>query len=119
MTDFKLDNNYDLAIENDDLVLVDGVDAIAQDCEVRLLTFLGEWFLDQRIGIPYYQQILGQKPRLVLIKGIIRKGILTTPGILGVKDLQADYINSTRVLSLSFTADTVEGTFVYDKELII
>jgi hypothetical protein len=46
--DLKLTGQKDLEIDAEtfDLVLIDGVDAIAQDCDVRLQFFLGEWFLD-------------------------------------------------------------------------
>ncbi|GAG92615.1 unnamed protein product, partial [marine sediment metagenome] len=36
MADFKLDSNFDLVIENDDFVLVDGLEAIAQQLRIRL-----------------------------------------------------------------------------------
>lgn len=117
--DLKLDENRDLAIENDDLVLVDGLEAIAQDCEVRLNFFLGEWFLDTRLGIPWFQRILGHKPRLIAVKSIIKKGILTTPGILGIIDFDLTWDGVTRALSIEFRANTVEGEFEYKKELII
>lgn len=117
--DLKLDDDGDLALENDDLVLLDGVDAIVQDVAVRLRTFKGEWFLDQRIGIPYLQQILGQKPRLMAIKAIYRAAILTTPGVTGVDDLQVTYDGKTRSISVSFTGQSTEGPFTFDREIIV
>ena len=119
MADLKLDNTNDLAIEDDDLVIIDGIDAIAQDCEVRLNFFQGEWFLDTRLGVPYYQKILGTKPRLIAVKGILRKAILTTPGILSILDFELDFDASTRRLSTSFRANTVKGEFEFNKELIV
>ena len=117
--DLKLDENGDLAIENDDLVLVDGLEAIVQDCEVRLNFFFGEWFLDTRLGVPWFQRILGQKPRLVAVKSIIKKAILTTPGILSIIDFDLNWDSARRNLSIEFRANTVEGEFEYNKELII
>jgi len=119
MSDLKLDTNHDLAIENGDLVLVDGVDAIAQDLDVRLQTFQGECFLDTRIGVPYFQSILGQKPRLTAIKGIFRDSVLSTSGVQSISDFTLDYDGSTRELSLSMQVQSVEGSFNYTKELII
>ena len=120
MSDLKLDpGTGDLAIEDHSLVLATGVEAIAQDCRVRLKFFLGEWFLDTRLGVPYYQRILGKKPRLPTIRSIFRKVILTTPGIINVSDLVVDFELRTRKLSVSFRAISTEGSFTFDEELII
>jgi hypothetical protein len=119
MADLKLTTDHDLEFSGGDLVLLDGVDAIAQDCDIRMMTFLGEWFLDTRIGVPYFEKILGEKPRLVALKGIFRDAIMSTPGIESISDFQIDFDGLSRELSISFLADTVEGTFSYNKELVI
>jgi hypothetical protein len=119
LMDIKLDSSHDIAIENDDLVLLDGVDAIGQEVSIRLQFFLGEWFLDARVGLPYYEKILGQKPRISVVTSIFRESILSTPGILTVTDLEIDFTGATRALSVSFFADTVEGPLTYDKEFIL
>lgn len=117
--DIKLTPAWDIAIENDTMVLVDGLDAIAQDIQARLLFFLGEWFLDRRIGVPYFEKILGQKPRLPVIKSIFRQAILTTPGVLAVNDLLVDYDGQGRRLSVSFNATTDQGVITFNRELIL
>jgi len=51
--DLKLNDNYDLAIEDGDLVLVcDGAE-VAQSAGIRLLFIQGEWFFDYTKGIPW------------------------------------------------------------------
>jgi len=117
--DLKLDSNGDLDIENGDLVLIDGVDAIAQDCEVRLQFFQGEWFLDTRLGVPWYQEILGHKPRLNIVSSILQKAILLTPGIATITNFGLDYTGTTRTLTVSFTGQTREGSFEFNTELIV
>jgi len=119
--DLKLDTTGDLALtaELDDLVLVDGADAIAQDVSTRLKAFQGEWFLDTRVGMPYFQKILGQKPRLSVLQSIFRDAVLSTPGVNSINDLVLDYVGETRVLSISFRCDTVEGPLEYKEEFII
>lgn len=117
--DIKLNSDHDILIENDALVLVDGLDAIAQDLDICLQTFQGEWFLDTRIGLPWFQKILGQKPRLNAIKSIFRDAILRVNGVSSILDLIIDFENTTRKLSVSFRAGTVEGELPYSKELIL
>jgi hypothetical protein len=117
--DLKLDGNQDLVIEDGDLALVDGVDAVAQDVDIRLQFFLGEWFLDTRLGVPYYQQILGEKPRLGAVSSIIRKAIFTTPGIISISDFSIDWDGASRSITIDFRAETTEGPLVYNKELIL
>lgn len=119
MANFKLTTAHDLAIEDDNLVIVAGVDAIAQDCDTRLKHFLGEWFLDQRLGVPYFEKILGHKPRIGVVKNILRKAILSTPGIVSISDYVVTYDGVSRDLSISFQGNSVEGPFIYNKELIV
>jgi len=109
----------DTALEKGDLVLVDGVDAIEQHLRIRLKTFKGEWFLDQRAGMPYFQSILVKAPNLPVIVGIYRKAILTTPGVTGVDDLAVNFDAATRSLSVRFSAQTSDGPISYDEEVEI
>ena len=58
MTTIKLNSDGDLDFSSGGLELLEGVDEIVQKLDTRLQFFLGEWFLDQRLGIPYYEDIL-------------------------------------------------------------
>ena len=115
--DLKLDGNGDLAIENNDLVLISGLDAIAQDCRIKLKFFKGEWFLDTRIGVPYFQSILGKKSNTV--SAILRKAILEVPGILSITSFEPTYDSIERELRVSFRADTTEGPLDFSEAFII
>lgn len=121
MADFKLDTNGDLAIENNSFVLLEGLEAIAQDLRIRLKFFLGEWFLDTRQGMPYFEKIFTDdpKPNLSVVKSIFRKALLLTPGVLNVTDLVINFDGQIRKATLSFKAVTSEGVIVFDKELIL
>ena len=120
MSDIRLGTDGDVYLnEDNDLELIEGVEAIAQDVSTRLQTFLGEWYLDERIGLPYFQEILGQKPRLGLVRSLYNDAIIATPGINTLNDLSIDYDATTRALSVTFRADTVSGDLVYDKEFVL
>ncbi len=119
--DLQLGTDHDLILADDgsDLVLVDGGDAIAQSLDIGLQTFVGEWFLDSRIGVPYFQKILGQKPKLNVVKALLRKAIMTTPGVLNISDYVVEFDGPSRRLTVSFTCLGSSGTFPYEKELIL
>lgn len=117
--DLKIDNTGDLVVENGDLVIVDGVDAIAQHITIRLKFFLGEYFLDVRIGLPYYQQIFVKNPDLDVVKSIFREVILTTQGVQTINELSLEFDAVARLLSVAFQAMTIEGPLVYNSEFIL
>jgi hypothetical protein len=116
--DLKIANG-DLLLEKGDLVLVTGRDAIAQHLSIRLRTFLGEWFLDRRVGMPYFEQILVKDPNLAAVKALYRRAILTTPGVTDLKrlELTADAVN--RSLTVSFLAETKDGPVELEEEMVL
>jgi len=117
--DLKLTTAHDLDFSTGDLVLLTGTDAIAQDCEVRLQFFLGEWFLDNRLGVPWFQRILGQKPKLQAVSEILQRAALSTPGLESLSNWELDYEGTTRTLSISFVGHATDGDFEFNTELIV
>lgn len=108
-----------LTIENGDLVLVDGMAAIAQHLRIRLRFFRGEWFADQRIGIPFYDAVFLKRPNLGLIRSILRETITTTPGVLSVETLDFELDAGARRLSVEVAATTSSGTLDFSEEFIL
>ncbi len=120
MADLKLDTaTHDIEIQNGDLVILDGIEAIRQDLLIRLQFFAGEWFLDARIGMPYYQRVLGQKPNESVVRTLFRQAILATPGVVAINDLDVSYDGATRSLAVIFRATTEDGPLVFEAEFII
>lgn len=120
MADLKLDANGDLEIGPDgDLIIVRGVDAIMQHLRIRLQFFRGEWFLDTRLGIPYYEEVLRKAPDLNVVQSLFREAILTTPGVLSISEFALDYDGVARKLSLDFQALTTEGELRFTDVFII
>jgi len=109
-----------LLIETGDLVIVDGIDAIAQDVTTRLRFFLGEWFLNLKAGIPFYDKIFVKNPSMPDVISTLSKVITTTPGINSItKALEWEYDGAIRAMTISFEADTIEGPLTYTKELVL
>lgn len=90
-----------------------GTAAVAQGLRIRLLMFLGEWFLDLSMGIPYLN-IIGQAYDDVLVRTVFRKVILSCPGVQSLASLAVSLNSQTRQLTVSWTVVTVFGDTVTD-----
>ena len=113
MADISLDpDTGDLLLQDGDLVLTDGLESRRQHLEIRLRTFLEEWFLDTTVGVPYFQQLFTQKnPDTLLIQSVIRDEAEKTPGIIAITSFSFEIISRTRDLRVQLTADSVDGEF--------
>lgn len=85
---------------------------IAIRLQDRFLLALGEWFLDTRIGVPYFQVVFVKNPDVAAIRALFRKVIETTPGIVSVTELSTNYDPAGRTLTWSFTATTDNGATI-------
>lgn len=120
MADIQLDSAGDLLIQDDSLVIVDGDDALVQHLTIRLRFFLKEWFLDQRVGVPYYEQILIKNPDIAVIRSIFRVAIITTSGISAIDTFDTAFDVAIRKFTVTFTARKDDGeTLDFSKEFII
>ena len=118
--DLKLDLNGDLDVTDGDVTLLEGQDAIAQNIVTRLRTFLGEWFLDQRIGVPYFESILIKNADVRVIESILRRTITTTDGVDTVDNLTFDFDGVIRKLDVTAEITLLEGgTFTFEFEELI
>lgn len=120
-TDVKLNECGDVDIQNRDLVLIRGVDAIRQSWLIHIRTFLGEWFLDPSIGLPYLQKMFGKAVSRATLKQLFTTASLQVPGVLQVVGVQVNDIDPvTRSVDVTVTAiiegesDSQEFTFTGD-----
>ena len=87
-----------------------GIEAIAQRIRVRFRWFKGEWFLDQRQGVPYFEDILVKAPDPILINFIFRRVLLSIPGVKAVAKFSAVLDRATRILTVDFEAVLDDNT---------
>lgn len=117
--DLKLSGST-LVIESGDLVLVDGLEAIAQDVTTRLRMFLGEWFLNTKAGVPYFERILVKNPSVPDVLSILSEVVTKTPGVQAITEgLTWDYSAADRSATVAFKANTIAGPLTYDQELVL
>ena len=110
MIDLELDSTNDLVIENYDLALLTEANQVAQNIQIKLQMFQGEWFLDITAGLPYYESILVKNPDGAEIDAIIKSEILAVEGVNELLEYSAEFDeNNPRWLNVTFTVDTDFG----------
>lgn len=106
-------NFHDIVVQDGDLAIVTGRQAILQNIVQRLRIFLGEWFLDNTIGLPYFTEILVKNPDQSKIDALFLNQIMGTPGVLEVTSYSFTPNFATRGLTISFEATTTDGEVNY------
>jgi len=114
--DLELDEETgDIILSSGDLATIaDAGEAIRQDVEQHLRSFKDEWFLEkgQGKGVDYFGLVLVKSPNLPAIRREFIKAISSRPGIVAVNSLEFAFDRASRELSITWSADTTEGTNV-------
>lgn len=82
---------------------------VAQLLYTRFRFFQGEWFLDQTVGVPWYQSILGQKQSTSVVSQILRNVVATCPGVASVDSFSL-VTQSDRSAVVRFSCTLSDGT---------
>jgi hypothetical protein len=107
--DFKLVDG-DMQIIDGEVQFIEGPDAIGQDIEMALGTWLGETVYDVTTGVPYLQVIFAAKnPDLSSIKFILENIVRRRGGVINA-ELTPTLDSETRVLTVTGTADIIDGS---------
>ena len=92
--DLTLDASGNIAVASDPY-------SVAQDVASACRLFKGEWWYDTAIGVPYFQQILGQAPPAGMVKSRIAEAALRVPGcsspVVFLSDLGRDRVLTGQV----------------------
>ena len=112
----------DLLLIDNDLALTSdaqagGPNPVLQDCLQRLSMFLGEWFLDNTQGTPWFQQILVKNPDQSKIDAILLNILAGTIGVIQVSDYSFTPNAAARTLSVTFSLVTTSGPVDYSGTL--
>jgi hypothetical protein len=101
--DLLLGSDNDLEIVNFDLQLTDNNTTLKQLLKQELKTFKGDWFLDVDKGLPYYQEILGQRNSIDAVRSIFIEAIKSVDGVEEIIDLELNLDGKNRTLEIKFT----------------
>ena len=92
----------DIFVENGQIVRATGSDSVRENVKQRLLTIQEEWFLDLRLGLPWFTELTGRQVKLEKIKSSVARTILGTEHVSDLLDLEVKYDNTTRRLFIEF-----------------
>ena len=109
LIDLALDADGDLDLAANDVVMTSGLAAVAQNIDIIISTFRGEWFLDEDSGVPYFQDILGHKYDEKKVLKAFREQILKVRNVLRLAILTAEFNRATRELTINYTAISAFG----------
>lgn len=111
MRDLVLNTSGDLDLVSRRLRLTTrGEEALAQKLRVRLSLAQGDWFMDQRVGVPYYTDIMGKQPTGAA-EALLRRVIMTCPGVAALEAFSLTR-GADRRARLSFAVRSVTGDIV-------
>lgn len=108
MSSIKLNSSHDIDIVNNKIVLVEDIEEKSQILIQNLKFFLGEWFLDNTAGIPYYRDVLKKKIEPSKVSSAFKNAILSSQGVIELVAFSLD-LDTQRKLRLDFTVRFSEG----------
>lgn len=115
-TYLALDDTYDPIFANNTTLY--GVEAVAQAIGTRLRLFLGEWWENLNVGLPLFQQMLGQLAsggNLAAMQASVQRVVEGTPYVLTAKVLSTAFDGAN--LSVQVYATTVFGSVTINNAL--
>ncbi len=101
MQTLKIDDNNNLVIANGSLVVIDGIEACAQDTKTRIGIVRGEDPYDTEKGVDFYNKMLGKMGGEDYIRSEIQKRINDSDEVLGITRMTMEHINN----EINITAD--------------
>ena len=111
-------NSHDLVRDrNRDILLINGPERVAQDLKIAFLTFLGEYFDDPNVGVPYQSSILVKNPDRVLIESILRAVASKVRDVLQVLELTLLIDHENRKLGVATVVYTPYGPVEFEAYL--
>ena len=118
MFDIAMDiNTNDIVLQDGDIMMIDNAERVAQQIQITLRFWLGEWFLNTTDGVPYLEYILVKQPNMAHIRQILTEQIQSVEGVKAVTNMELTFDRRERHLLVEYTADTDYG-LVTDKAIL-
>lgn len=99
----------DIALKDNDILLIDNAERVAQQVLITLREWRGEWFLKTADGVPYLEYILVKNPNMAHVRQILTEAIESVEGVKKCTELDLQFNRVLRTLSVSYEIDTDYG----------
>jgi hypothetical protein len=96
-----------------------GIDYTVNRIKWRLQFFYGEWFMDTRLGVPYFRDILRKGASAEVVRNVLRKVVQQTPGVARVDSFGVVPGSKPRSMRVTFRATYSDGTSSGAQELLL
>lgn len=113
-----LDDTGDLYEKNGQIQQVTSLDEAAQAIACDMRTFLGEYWLDKGLGVPYYTVVFVKSIDLSIIKTLLKNHILKNKYVTEVTKFVFVTDTANRSATVTFSALTTYGE-ITDQEIDI
>lgn len=107
----------DIALKDNDILLIDNAERVAQQVLITLREWRGEWFLKTADGVPYLEYILVKNPNMAHVRQVLTEAIESVEGVKKCTELDLQFNRVLRTLSVSYEIDTDYG-LVMKKEML-
>lgn len=103
-------SSWDLVLDANGNIAVAGPPySTAQDAASAIMTWLGELYWDTTIGVPWGQQILGQRPSLQLLKAQLVAAAETVPDVASAVVYISSFANDAIIGQVQVTSRTTQA----------
>jgi PPE-repeat protein len=107
-----INENNDIYLGADgNIVVVEGITAVEQACQMAAQTLLGEMIYSSNQGVPYNETVFQVgAPILPQFDAGLRVAILAVPGVTGIKSLIIQQVEDALTYNATITTEFGEGT---------
>lgn len=111
--------NLALDVDTHDLVLDESrnlvftqtpEEMLSQRLTCKLKAFLGEWYLDRRVGVPYFEEVLVKNPNVAKIRALLLSVVTNDPQVARVLAFDVNFEPRTRDFLVNFKVQAHDGT---------
>jgi hypothetical protein len=94
----------------------DRLEYIAQKIRCAISLFLGEWYLDVNLGVPYIPKFGNKQEHRPLMESVMQERIINVQGVRRLTYFTSRLDPAKRTVSIAFAAETDAGTLERDWE---
>jgi hypothetical protein len=111
MKDFAIDTATNSFLRKDKGFRFTGdrLEYLAQMVWSAVSLFLGEWYLNAAMGIPYIPKDGNKTEHLPLLEASLQTAITGVEGVIRLTEFNSDFDRAKRTLSVRFVAETDAG----------